>query len=152
MADRHLIGGLALVFAANRGRQRIVTTLQMPLEPGQARLGIGAHVPQNLQQVDDEGIGPGATRLPRWFLEIAVHFLGGKPLALTKVLMPRFGFLALVSCRQNARGQAAQIFQQAQPQHDGHGPQLTNGERRDRLIARNEQGRRARRARSRCVR
>ena len=95
-------------------------------------------VAQRLQQVHDERVGPGHLRLQE--REQARMALRGPPLLLQlhQARPARFGFAALGPGVQHLVGKTAQILDDSQPQHDRHGPEFADQERRDRLISPDE--------------
>ena len=137
VADRNLVGRLSLSFGTHQlfGRQALIG--QAMLEPaigkGEVRI-LPLQVARQLRQkragkrrIGAGHVGQHQDQVGRLLLDDADHALG-----------PIAGQIAVAACRGDSNGDAPQILDQRQPQHQRQRPQLAQLERLDRLIGGDE--------------
>ncbi len=142
VADRHLRGRLVLRLQLHQLLDVLLRVGQVLLDPRQRQRQRGAARVQPARQLGDEGrrhrrvgprhVGDDQDQPLRVLLGHVEHAVG-----------PAVGELALADRRGDAHGDAAQVLDQRQPQHDRDRPQLAELEHLDGLVRRDEAGQRA---------
>ena len=133
VADRHLVGGLLLRFRLDHLLDRTAAFGKPVLDPRQRERqhrDLSLQTPRELghERADHPRIGAGHVgddedEVRRILLGDAHH-----------LVCPLARLLDVERALRHARGDAAQIFDQRQPEHDRNAPQLAQLERRHRLI------------------
>ena len=132
--DRDLVDGLAVALAAGDLFRRAARLDHPVLDPGKHRPHRQVFVAHALQQFDDEAVGQ--RRAAGRQLGEDDHGVGC-PLACAReqAVGPAIREGALGPSRDLLVRQPTHVLDEAEPQHDRHGPQLADRERRHRLIA-----------------
>ena len=137
VADRHLVGGLLLVLRLHQVLDRQIVLGQSLFDPRQRQGQRRALALQAAGELGNEGpdhrrlrprhVGDRQDETLRVFLGDLRHLVG-----------PVVGTVPIRAVGPDPGGNASQILEQRQPQHDRDGPQLTGRERRHLLIGRDE--------------
>ncbi len=127
VADGELIGGFALVFAAQQHVGRVALRFQGPVQALPRRPRRRRLIAQPLQQLDDEGRGQGLA-LARGVAQQVVDdpFRARAGSGDAQAQAPRS--LTVAARRQHVLGEPAQLVDQRDPQHDRDRPQLADVE------------------------
>ena len=133
VADRELIGGLALVLDPQHLVGRVVLLLQRVLERLPRRPRRGRLVAQPLQQLHDERRREPVVVLPALLEEPADVRLGPVRADLQS-FVPAPRLLAAPAGGDDAVGETAQLFDEGEPQHDRDRPDLADRELRPALV------------------
>ncbi len=133
VADRNLVRGLVLVLCLNQLLNGEPLILQAMFHPTGGKAEIGALTVQMPGEFGDKcaaerdvgagHVGQHEDQIGRVFLDDLHHPIG-----------PLVGDIAVLAAGCDARGNAAQILDQRQTQHDRHAPQLAERERLNRLV------------------
>ena len=133
VADRELIGGLALVLDPQHLVGRVVLLQQRVLERLPRRPRRGRLVAQPLQQLHDERRREPVVFLPA-LLEEPADVRVGPVRADLESFVPSPRLLAAPAGGDDAVGETAQLFDEGEPQHDRDRPDLPDRELRLALI------------------
>jgi hypothetical protein len=130
VADRDLVGGLLLRLLLHQVLDAVARFGQPLLDPGQRQRQRHALPLQLAREFGDEGTAH------RWF---GARHVGDLEHDLARFVLghvhhaagPVRGQRAVVALGNHPCGNAAQVLDQRQAQHDRHGPQLAQAQRRD---------------------
>ncbi|MDE1927316.1 MAG: hypothetical protein KGL18_08655 [Burkholderiales bacterium] len=142
VAHRDLCRGLRLHLQLHQLLDRLVALGQVLLDPGQRQCQRRAAAVQLARQLGDEGRRHRRLRA-RHVGDEQDQALGHAFGDVAHAVGPQAREVALDQAGRDARGDAAQVLDQRQPQHDGHGPQLAELQRLHRLVRGDEARQRA---------
>jgi hypothetical protein len=133
VADRNLVGGLVLVLRLNELLDGQPLILQAMLHPTGGKAEVGALSVEMAGEFGDKRaaernvgaghVGEDQNQIGRILLDDLHHPIG-----------PLIGDVTVMATRGDAGGNAAQILDQCQPQHNRNAPQLAESKRLDRLV------------------
>ena len=131
--DRQLAGGLALVLDAQHLFRGVVLGFERALQRVPRRRGRRRLIAQPVEQLDDERRREPAAR-GRFVAQHLVDDAIGLARAGVQLHAPLARAVAAAARRDDIGGEAAQLLDQRQAQHDRDGPDFADGQRRDALI------------------
>ena len=130
VADRELVGGLALMLDPQHLVGRVVLILQRALQRLPRRARRRGLVAQPLEQLDHEGRREPVVVLPP-LLEQPADIRLGPVGAVDQRLVPPPRLLAVSPRGDDAVGQPAELFDEGEAEHDRDRPDLADRELRD---------------------
>ncbi|MDQ1133040.1 hypothetical protein QE386_001635 [Pseudoxanthomonas winnipegensis] len=134
VADRGLRGGLANALALDHGLERAPALGHPLLHPVDRHVRGEVAAAQVAQQFGHEG--PAHRRLRAQHVGQHQHHVLGRALGgFGHALGPGLGQAVIADVAGDARGDAAQVLDHRQAQHDRHGPQLADAQRLLLLVA-----------------
>ena len=134
VADRDLVGGLALVFLVDERLDRFVWGDRLGLQPGHQPTDVvfalvGA---QAAQELGGEGDGQGRVAAGEGAQHAGLIDILAR--RAEQPLGPGVRLVAQLAHLQHLGRQSAEVLHQPDPQHDRDGPQLAHAQRCDRLV------------------